>query len=176
MNTVLAVGGTVALCAVLALTSSARRNLLAWKWGGSGPRWVMMRSSVRRTRPTTLRAWTALGVLVVTAAVAIWVLGAWFVAILVGLIGLSLLGMAFGGWRTNRSLAPPTSDPVADVVDRGLLRFSPRVDDLIREICELGGRDRLAGFDWGDPNAPRRDLDGLYQRLKTTRDTLTIFR
>ncbi|MFL5736303.1 MAG: hypothetical protein ACJ76P_03065 [Actinomycetota bacterium] len=45
-----------------------------------------------------------------------------------------------------------------------------------REICELGGRDRLEGFDWGDPDAPRRDLDGLYQRLKSVRDSLTIFR
>ena len=175
MTTFLRIGGIVALCAVLALTSSARRNLIAWRWGGrSEPRRV--RSSVRRTPPTTLLTWTALGVLVLVGAVAIWILGAWFVAILVGLIGLSLLGMAFGGWRTNRSLAPPTTDPVADVVDRGLLRFSPRVDDLIREICELGGRDRLAGFEWGDPNAPRSDLDGLYQRLRTIRDSLTIFR
>jgi hypothetical protein len=94
----------------------------------------------------------------------------------VALIGFSVLGMAFGGRRTNRSLAPPTNDPVADVVDRGLLRFSPRVDDLIREICELGGRDRLAGFDWGDQHAALRELDGLYQRLKSIRDTLTIFR
>src|SRR5436190_5801036 len=161
MNTVLAVGGIVALCAVLTLTSPARRNLLAWRWGGSGPRWVILRSSVSWTPTKTLRAWTSLGVVIFAGAVVIWILGAWFVAILVALIALSLFGMAFGGWRTNRPLAPPTSDPVADVVDRNLLRFSPRVDDLIREICALGGRGRLEGFDWGDPAAPRSNLDEL---------------
>ena len=174
----LTVGAMVALCCLLVFTSNARRNLVAWKWGGrSGARYVVRRSSPAGPDSSTkLRSWSIAGALVLAGAVATWIAGAWVVAVFVALIGLCLLGMAADGLRTNRALAPPTTDPVADVVDRQLLRFSPRVDDLIREICELGGRDQLRGFDWGDPNDPRGDLDGLYARLKVLRDSLTIFR
>ena len=169
------------LLGVLRFTSPAVRELSyrkgqLWYLGPSTKRYP--RAEAWRSHPSdavparAIWMWLGAAVVVINAALGAWGLGSWIGAAFVGLLAACLIGMAVGGWRTNRALRPRTEDPVVDVVDRGLLRFSPKVDELIREICAAGGRERLETFDWGDPGA-HVDVEELHRRLLAVRDSLT---
>src|SRR4051794_34466610 len=160
------------LLGVVRFTSPALRELSyrkgqLWYLGPSTKRypaadeWRSHPSAAVSTRD--LWIWTSAAVVLIAAAAVTWMLGSIIVAVIIIVIALCLLGMTIGGYRTNRYLRPRETDPVGDVVDRGLLRFSPKTDELIRQICDAGGRDRLEGFPWADPEI-RGNLPELHRR------------
>ncbi|MFL5736559.1 MAG: hypothetical protein ACJ76P_04400 [Actinomycetota bacterium] len=162
------------LLGVLRFTSPAVRELSYRK----GQLWYLGPSTKRyptadewRSHPSAavsardLWIWTGAAVVLIASAVATWTIGSILVSVVLIVIALCLLGMAIGGYRTNRYLRHQERDPVADVVDRGLLRFSPKTDDLIRQICAAGGRGRLEDFPWGDPEI-HGNLPELHRRLE----------
>ena len=117
MEVVVLLVAVAALVALLSLTSPAVHHLRR----RPGHMWTLIpdqRGDSRSDSPVTTSdrsIWTPKGVIllrvlsgsiVISLSLVIWILGVELVAVLVGVIGITLLGMGVGAWQQNRRLPP----------------------------------------------------------------------